>query len=37
MKLCEQYPIEYFLLAQHNTDNEYDGTYVGFETDDEEE
>ncbi len=36
MKLCEQYPIEYFLLAQHHTDNEYDGTYVGFETDDEE-
>jgi len=35
MRLCEPYPIEYFLLAQHHTDNEYDGTYVGFTTRDE--
>ncbi len=35
LKLCEDYPIEYFLLAQHNTNNEYDGKYVGFQTDDE--
>lgn len=36
VKLCEDYPIEYFLLAQHNTDNEYDGIYVGRPTTDEE-
>ncbi|MBO7515769.1 MAG: histidinol-phosphatase [Lachnospiraceae bacterium] len=35
LRLCEPYPIEYFLLAQHHTDNEYDGTYVGFPTKDE--
>lgn len=35
MRLCEPYPIEYFLLAQHHTENEYDGTYVGFPTQDE--
>ena len=32
MKLIEDYPIEYLLLGQHHTNNEYDGTYVGFET-----
>lgn len=35
LRLCEPYPIEYFLLAQHHTENEYDGTYVGFPTRDE--
>lgn len=35
MKLIEDYPIEYLLLGQHHTNNEYDGTYVGFETLDE--
>ena len=36
MKLCEPYPFDYLILGQHNTDNEYDGKYVGFMTDDEE-
>lgn len=35
LRLTENYPIEYFLLAQHNTNNDYDGAYVGFPTDDE--
>ena len=35
MKLIEDYPIEYLLLGQHHTNNEYDGIYVGFETSDE--
>lgn len=36
MNLCEDYPIEYFLLAQHHTQNEYDGHYTGFPHEEEE-
>ena len=35
LRLTENYPIEYFLLAQHSTNNDYDGVYVGLPTDDE--
>ncbi len=35
LRLCEDYPIEYFLLGQHSTHNEYDGVYSGRETWDE--
>ena len=35
LRLCEDYPIEYFLLGQHATDNEYDGVFSGRPTDDE--
>lgn len=30
MRFCEDYPIEYFLLAQHALNNEYDGPYSGY-------
>ena len=35
VRLCEPYPIEYFLLAQHAVGNEYDGTFVGGPFEDE--
>jgi len=35
LRLCEGFPIEYMILAQHATGNEYDGTYSGRETEDE--
>ena len=35
LRMCEPYPIEYFLLGQHATCNEYDGAFSGRETDDE--
>ncbi len=35
LRLCEGYPIEYFLLAQHCLDNEYDGCPSGRPTEDE--
>ncbi len=35
LRLCEDYPIEYFLLAQHCLRNEYDGIPSGAPTGDE--
>lgn len=36
LKLCEDYPIEYFILGQHALNNEFDGVFPGRPTDDEE-
>ncbi len=35
LRLCEDYPIEYFLLGQHCTENEYDGCASGRPTGEE--
>ncbi len=35
LRLCEDYPIEYFLLGQHCTENEYDGCSSGAPTTEE--
>lgn len=35
LRLCEPYPIEYFLMGQHATHNEEDGFFSGHPTDDE--
>ena len=35
LRLCEDYPIEYFLLGQHCTGNEYDGVASGAPTGEE--
>lgn len=35
LRVCEPYPIEYFLLAQHFLGNEIDDCYCGYPTEDE--
>lgn len=35
LRLCADYPIEYFILGQHALNNEFDGVYPGRPTEDE--